>query len=88
MSKSKGLTEAPNRSGDEKPEMCADNADQQAVLAAIAALQTDLSQVKADICAKIDEKIGDVSTVLRSEIAACKAESDNAFITVHACLDG
>ncbi|KAI4891660.1 hypothetical protein NFI96_007545, partial [Prochilodus magdalenae] len=80
-------TPRPNhlsRSGKDNPEASTQSADQQAVLAAIASLQAELSQAKSDICTKID----DVSTVLRGEIAAVKAESDNAFITVHARLDG
>lgn len=83
-----GPSEAPSRSGKDNTDANTKNSDQQAVLAAIAALQVDLSQVKSDICAKIDEKIADVSTVLRSEMAAYKAETDNSFITVHARLDG
>ncbi|KAI4896249.1 hypothetical protein NFI96_008278, partial [Prochilodus magdalenae] len=83
-----GPAEAPSRSGKDNPEASTQSADQQAVLAAIASLQAELSQAKSDICTKIDEKTADVSTVLRGEIAAVKAESDNAFITVHARLDG
>lgn len=87
LSKSRGPTETPTQSGKQKPDMSAQNADHQAVLAAIAALQADLSKAKSDICDKIDEKIADVSTILRGEIAGLKAETDNAFITVHARID-
>lgn len=59
------------------------NTDTQAVLAAIASLQTELSQVKSDICDKIDEKIANVSTALRSEIAELRTESDAAFVVMN-----
>ncbi|XP_060941531.1 coiled-coil domain-containing protein 40-like [Limanda limanda] len=59
----------------------------QAVLAAIASLQAELSQAKSDICDKIEEKIAVVSTALRSEIAALKAESDAASFVVNGRLD-
>lgn len=83
-----GPAEAPSRSGKGDPDTSTRGADQQAVLAAIAALQEELAQAKSDICSKLDEKIADVSTDLRGEIAAVKTDSDNAFIAVHARLDG
>lgn len=76
-----GPNEAPSRSGKDNPEKSAQSSGEPAVLAAIA-------QAKLDICTKIDEKIADMSAVLRNEIAAFKAKSDNAFVTVYALLDG
>lgn len=82
-----GPTEAPTRSGEERPEMSGQSADTQPVLAAIASLRTELAQARSDICNKIDEKIADVSKTLREEIATLRAESDNAFIVVNARVD-
>lgn len=59
------------------------NTDTQAVLAAIASLQAELSQDESDICDKIDVKIAVVSTALRSEIDALRTESDAAFVAVN-----
>lgn len=74
---------ALSQSGKDNPEASTQSAEQQAVLAAIVVLQADLSQVKSDICAKIKEKIADVSTVLRTEIAAVKEDSDNALLLLY-----
>lgn len=52
------------------------NGNDNAVLAAIASLRSELHTVKADICDKIDERIADVSVTLRAEIAALKSEID------------
>ena len=82
-----GPTEALNQSGKGNREASVQSADNQAVLAAIASLQAELSQAKSDICDKIDEKIADVSTTLRGEMAALKTESDTAFFAVNARLD-
>lgn len=82
-----GPIEAPSQIGKEKAEPTKQNADHQAVLAAIASLQVDLSKAKSDICDKIAEKIADVSTILRGEMAILKADNDNAFIAVHARID-
>ena len=80
-------TEAPVQSEGEDPVPSTPNMDIQAVLAAIASLQTELSQAKSDICDKIDEKIAVVSTALRSEIDALRTESDAAFVVVNSRLD-
>lgn len=82
-----GPTEAPVQSEGEDVALSTPSSDIQAVLAAIASLQAELSQAKSDICDKIDEKIAVVSTALRSEIAALKAESDAAFVVVNSRLD-
>ena len=65
----------------------APSTDIQAVLAAIASLQAELSQAMSDICNKTDEHIAVVSTALRSDIAALIAQSDAAFSAVNSRLD-
>lgn len=82
-----GPTEAPVQSEGEDAALSTPSSDIQAVLAAIASLQAELSQAESDICDKIDEKIAVVSTALRSEIAALKAESDAVFVVVNSRLD-
>lgn len=82
-----GPSEALNQSGKERPEMGVQSVDSQAVLAAIASLQAELSQAKSDICNKIDERIAEVSTTLRGELAALKSESDSTFLALNVRMD-
>lgn len=52
------------------------------VLGAIAALRSELAGVKVEICDKIENKISEVTAVLRGEIASLKAENDKAITTL------
>ncbi|CAM4659977.1 unnamed protein product [Leuciscus chuanchicus] len=53
-----------------------------AVLAAIAALRNEITQIKDDICATIDVRIQTVYTVLRGELATTKEELQTSITTL------
>ncbi|ROL44816.1 hypothetical protein DPX16_2166 [Anabarilius grahami] len=58
-----------------EPDQLSEEADppNRAVLAAIAALRNEMTQIKDDICAIIDVRIQTVYTVLRGELATTTA---------------
>ncbi len=71
-----GLDQASDSIEVVTPNDMSDEADppNQAVLAAIATLRSEVAQIKDDICATIDARIQTVYTVLRDELATTKKE--------------
>lgn len=67
-----------------EPEHLSEEADppNRAVLAAIAALRSEITQIKDDICATIDVRIQTVYTVLRGELATTKGELQTSITTL------
>ncbi|XP_026092897.1 uncharacterized protein LOC113065665 [Carassius auratus] len=67
-----------------EPEHLSEEADppNRAVLAAIAALRSEITQIKDDICATIDVRIQTVYTVLRGELATTKEELQTSITTL------
>ncbi|KAF3856936.1 hypothetical protein F7725_017659 [Dissostichus mawsoni] len=61
--------------------------DDSSILGAIAALHAELTLVKSEICRKIETEISEVTTTLRGEITALKAENDAAITTLTAQID-
>lgn len=57
------------------------------VLAAIAALRSELAGFKTEICSTIETKIADATAVLRGELASLKAENDTAISTLKTKMD-
>lgn len=65
-------------------EMTKGDSDENAVLAPIASLGSELHIIKTNICNKIDERIADVSVTLRAEIATLKTETNTSIVTLKA----
>lgn len=73
-----------NDQGLDQPSDSTEEADppNRAVLAAIAALRNEVTQIKDDICATIDARIQTVYTVLRGELDTTKEELQTSISTL------
>ncbi|KAL3066154.1 hypothetical protein OYC64_016156 [Pagothenia borchgrevinki] len=75
-----GPKEASGSTNEEASGVAGRVTDDSSILGAIAALHAELTLVKSEICRKIETEISEVTTTLRGEITALKAEkwcSDN-----------
>lgn len=79
-----GLDQPSDSTEVAEPDQLSEEADppNRAVLAAIAALRNEITQIKDDICATIDVRIQMVYTVLRGELATTKVELQTSITTL------
>ncbi|KAL0195705.1 hypothetical protein M9458_007211, partial [Cirrhinus mrigala] len=84
LKKGKAKKNDQQESGLDQPSDSTEEADppNRAILAAIAALRNEVTQIKDDICATIDARIQTVYTVLRGELATTKEELQTSISTL------
>ncbi len=82
-----GLNDASGSTTDTIAIEAAWRANNNEVLEAIASLHSELTLVKSEICQKIEAEISEVTTTLRGETAALKAENDTAISALKAQMD-
>ncbi|KAK1900645.1 UPF0612 protein [Dissostichus eleginoides] len=82
-----GPKEASGSTNEQASRVAGRATDDISILGAIAALHAELTLVKSEICRKIETEISEVTTTLRGEITALKAEDDAAITTLTAQID-